>query len=173
MIDEKILISTKESIDSLRNYEGKTINWWFKRLTVQPTLLKRCYCSYQLKHAKMDETQISFQTFMGLQYVREYRTRRIAGCFCIHEQLTRFRAINSYLVQWSMILSFHIGNDWWDGKTTPLKKELWMILVKEISLQDQADYTRQGELFWYHCNHWPRWTADEILTSLQNLGWQR
>ncbi|HGQ7898507.1 TPA: hypothetical protein ACL17N_001997, partial [Streptococcus pneumoniae] len=89
---KKTLTPTKESIDSLRNYEAskQLTDTRFKRLVgVQRTTFKEMLAvlktAYQLKHAKGGRKPKDL-LMATLQYVREYRTyEEIAAVFCIHE----------------------------------------------------------------------------------------
>ncbi|HEU8487699.1 TPA: transposase [Streptococcus pneumoniae] len=93
---KKTLTPTKESIDSLRNYEAskQLTDTRFKRLVgVQRTTFKEMLAvlktDYQLKHAKGGrKPKLSLEDLLmaTLQYVREYRTyEEIAADFGIHE----------------------------------------------------------------------------------------
>ncbi|VOX86079.1 IS1381, transposase OrfA [Streptococcus pneumoniae] len=117
-IDEKTLTPTKESIDSLRNYEAskQLTDTRFKRLVgVQRTTFKEMLAvlktAYQLKHAKGGrKPKLSLEDLLmaTLQYVREYRTyEEIAADFGIHESnlIRRSQWVEVTLVQSGVTIS--------------------------------------------------------------------
>ncbi|VOC24791.1 mobile genetic element [Streptococcus pneumoniae] len=115
---KKTLTPTKESIDSLRNYEAskQLTDARFKRLVgVQRTTFEEMLAvlktTYQLKHAKGGrKPKLSLEDLLmaTLQYVREYRTyEEIAADFGIHESnlLRRSQWVEVTLVQSGVTIS--------------------------------------------------------------------
>ncbi|HGJ5771042.1 TPA: transposase family protein [Streptococcus pneumoniae] len=115
---KKTLTPTKESIDSLRNYEAskQLTDTRFKRLVgVQRTTFKEMLAvlktAYQLKHAKGGrKPKLSLEDLLmaTLQYVREYRTyEQIAAVFGIHESnfIRRSQWVEVTLVQSGVTIS--------------------------------------------------------------------
>ncbi|MFQ6414785.1 IS5 family transposase [Streptococcus pneumoniae] len=115
---KKTLTPTKESIDSLRNYEAskQLTDTRFKRLVgVQRTTFEEMLAvlktAYQLKHAKGGrKPKLSLEDLLmaTLQYVREYRTyEEIAADFGIHESnfIRRSQWVEVTLVQSGVTIS--------------------------------------------------------------------
>ncbi|WP_152410364.1 IS5 family transposase [Streptococcus pneumoniae] len=115
---KKTLTPTKESIDSLRNYEAskQLTDARFKRLVgVQRTTFEEMLAvlktTYQLKHAKGGrKPKLSLEDLLmaTLQYVQEYRTyEEIAADFGIHESnlIRRSQWVEVTLVQSGVTIS--------------------------------------------------------------------
>ncbi|HGR7778222.1 TPA: transposase family protein [Streptococcus pneumoniae] len=115
---KKTLTPTKESIDSLRNYEASKplTDTRFKRLVgVQRTTFKEMLAvlktAYQLKHAKGGrKPKLSLEDLLMAtpHYVREYRTyEEIAAVFGIHESnlIRRSQWVEVTLVQSGFTIS--------------------------------------------------------------------
>ncbi|COR32785.1 mobile genetic element [Streptococcus pneumoniae] len=134
---KKTLTPTKESIDSLRNYEAskQLTDTRFKRLVgVQRTTFKEMLAvlktAYQLKHAKGGrKPKLSLEDLLmaTLQYVREYRTyEQIAADFGIHE---------SNLIRRSQWVEVTLVQRWcYDFKNSSQSEDTIMIDATEVKI---------------------------------------